>query len=103
MEPERRIEKWLRAFAKKRREQAGEPMQLRPATRERLQREIARQSEEKSRGGSWAHFLFGVRPGLAFAICFLILAVGGWILWPQLNRPEPAQLSMNKISPPETP
>ncbi len=101
MEPERKIEKWLRAFAKKRREQAGEPMELRPATRQLLQREIARQSEEKSHGGSFFNFLFGPRLRLVFAACFTALAIGGWFIWRESAGPQPAQLSMNKTSYPE--
>src|SRR5215469_3910709 len=42
MEPERKIEKWLKAYAKKRRTQAGEPFNLHPATRRLLQSEVAR-------------------------------------------------------------
>jgi hypothetical protein len=103
MEPERKIEKWLRAFAKKRREQAGESMELRPAARQLLQREIARQSAEKSRGGSLFNFLFGPRLRMVFAACFTALLLGGWFLWRESARTQPAQLSMNKTSHPETP
>jgi hypothetical protein len=99
MQPERRIEKWLRAFAKKRREQAGEPMALRPATRQRLQREIARQSEKKSRG---FFFNFYPRLRLVFAACFTALLIGGWFLWRE-SAGTPTRLSMNKASLPETP
>ena len=42
MEPERPIEKLLRAFAKKRREDAGSNFELHPATRRMLQGEVAR-------------------------------------------------------------
>jgi hypothetical protein len=42
MEPERKIEKLLRAYAKKRRAQAGDPLTLHPATRRLLQGEVAR-------------------------------------------------------------
>ena len=42
MEPERKIEKWLKAYAKKRRAQTGEPFKLHPATRRLLQSEVAR-------------------------------------------------------------
>ena len=101
MEPERRIEKWLRAFAKKRREQAGEPMTLRPAMRQRLQREIARQAEEKSRGGFFYNFFFGPRLKLTFAACFAALVMGGWFLLHESAEPKPATLSMNKTSYPE--
>lgn len=98
MEPERRIEKWLRAFAKKRREQAGDSMELRPAARQRLQREVARLSAEKSRGW-FANLFSGLRPALAFAVCFVALAVVGGIFLVNNNRPQPADsLSMAKLS-----
>jgi hypothetical protein len=42
MEPERKIEKLLRAYAKKRRADAGDPAKLHPATRRLLQSEVAR-------------------------------------------------------------
>jgi hypothetical protein len=42
MEPERKIEKMLRAYAEKRRAAAGEPMKMHPATRRLLQGEAAR-------------------------------------------------------------
>jgi len=97
MEPERRIEKWLRAFANKRREQAGEPMELRPADRERLQREIARQSEEKRRG-FFSGFFFGPRLRLVFAACFAAIVLGTLLLWPPLIHHKPTDLAMNKSS-----
>src|SRR5882757_73239 len=42
MEPERKIEKLLRAYAKKRRAGAGDAFKLHPATRRLLQAEVAR-------------------------------------------------------------
>jgi prepilin-type processing-associated H-X9-DG protein len=42
MEPERKIEKLLRAYAKRRRGQAGDPLKLHPATRRILQDAVAR-------------------------------------------------------------
>lgn len=51
MDPERKIEKLLRAYAKKRRADAGEPLKLHPAMRRLLRDEVARQPnprEEKS-------------------------------------------------------
>jgi type II secretory pathway pseudopilin PulG len=68
MEPERKIEKLLRAYAKKRRAAAGEPMQLHSATRRRLQGEVVRraaQPEEEDSVSLWQlvrqhwAFLFG--------------------------------------------
>ena len=46
MEPERKIEKLLRAYAKKRRVGTGDAFTLHPATRRRLQAEIDRQFAE---------------------------------------------------------
>ena len=42
MEPERKIEKLLRAYAKKRRAEAGDSLKLHPANRRILQDEAAR-------------------------------------------------------------
>ena len=42
MEEERKIEKLLRAYAKKRRADAGDPLKLHPAPRRQLQDEVAR-------------------------------------------------------------
>ncbi len=55
MEPERKIEKWLRACAKKRRDAAGEPLKMHPATRRILQNEVARieRPEEKPSLSLW--------------------------------------------------
>jgi hypothetical protein len=93
MEPERRIEKLLRAFAKKRREQAGDAVELRPAARQRLQREISRRSAGQSGGGIFSNFFAAFRPKLAFALCFIaLICVGGWLLAPILTGEKSATL-----------
>lgn len=112
MEPERPIEKLLRAFAKKRRDQAGDPMQLRPAARQRLQQEISRRSTAKSGGGFLSNLFLAFRPRLAFALCSIaVLFVGGWFLLaslgdktksPQLasaNAPSEKTFSQNQPEP----
>ncbi len=48
MEPERKIEKLLQAYAKKRRAQAAEPFALNPGTRQRLHAELARKSSPEA-------------------------------------------------------
>jgi hypothetical protein len=99
MEPERRIEKWLRAFAKKRRDQAGPPIELRSANRERLQREVAREIEgQGNRGGFLAQFILRLRPGLVFAMCFIALALIVWAVLPRGRNSEGRTLTMNKSS-----
>ena len=41
-EPENKIEELLKAYAKKRQEEAGAPFEMHPATRKLLQGEVAR-------------------------------------------------------------
>src|SRR4051812_868778 len=94
MEPERRIEKLLRSFAKKRREQAGEPMELRPEGRARLHREISRRAAENTGNNFFSTLLSALRPRLAFTVCFVALAcLIGWLLMPALNHPKPSTLA----------
>ena len=65
-EPERPIEKLLRASAKRRREQAGKDWEMHPATRQALQGEVARRFGRKREGSvRWFGWLLGrgwVRP-----------------------------------------
>jgi hypothetical protein len=86
MEPERKIEELLRAYAQKRRAAAGDPLKLHPATRRRLQDEVSRctpkpEAEEPSVSlwqlfrQQWA-FLFG------FA---LLMFLGAIFLLPSLS------------------
>jgi hypothetical protein len=83
MEPERPIEKLLRDYAKTRREQAGTPPALHPATRRMLQGEVTRQyagrnqrAEPVRSGAFWARF------GWAMALV-LGLATAGWLMLPR--------------------
>jgi len=84
-EPERDIEKRLRAYAEKRRQDAGEPLELHPATRRLLQGEVSRQRAKPAGGGAtWlerviaAHWLEA-----AVAACVVAaLAIGVVMLRP---------------------
>jgi type II secretory pathway pseudopilin PulG len=73
MEPERKIEKLLRAYAKKRRAQAGDPLELHPATRRLLQGEIARSApkpdDEDASLSLWELF----RQQWAFLVSFALI------------------------------
>ena len=73
MEPERKIEKVLRAFAKKRRNAAGVPLELHPAARRMLQAEVARRAkdadDEESTISLWQFF----RRDWAFLAGFALL------------------------------
>ncbi len=89
MEPERKIEKLLRAYAKRRRDQAGAPLDLPPATRRLLQGEVARRAPRALDGGFFARLVALLRPRWAFALggaAVVLLAVA--LLWPSLQKPE---------------
>jgi hypothetical protein len=75
MDPERNIEKLLRACAKKRRDDAGAPLPLHPATRRLLQAEVSRAIPKPADGGNvFARLFSALRPRMAFALC--LVAVG---------------------------
>ncbi|MGO8926356.1 MAG: hypothetical protein ACLQU3_05630 [Limisphaerales bacterium] len=98
-EPERPIEKLLCAAAKKRRDEAGAPLELHPATRRLLQGEAARKfarAERVSRsffqglGQLWPRFAWGVGT-------LAVLAVTVWLLVPMPGKNEPhALLAKNR-------
>jgi hypothetical protein len=86
MEPERKIEKVLRAYAKKRRAQAHEPLKLHTATRRVLQSEVARNVpkpvEEETSVSLWELF----RQRWAFLLSFaLIVFFGAALFLPALS------------------
>jgi hypothetical protein len=86
MEEERKIEKWLRAYAKKRRGQAKGSFDLHPATRRMLQDEIARQSPapegEDDSLSLWEVLRQQWALLLTFAACIFLIGI---ILLPVLN------------------
>ncbi len=89
MEPERKIEKLLRAYAKKRRADAGDSLKLHPANRRILLGEAARRAPEASPrrepgAGSVLQLLLTMVPRrLVFIVCAIgILAIGVELLLP---------------------
>jgi len=78
MEPERKIEKWLRAYAKKRRGQTGDSFKIHPATRRLLQSEISRNAPKAKNGDETIPFWQAIRQMwgflLGFAVCVFLLA-----------------------------
>jgi hypothetical protein len=83
-EPERPIEKLLRAAAQKHRDDAGPPFELHPADRRLLQNEVARKfakSQRESR--SFAEVLGQLWPRFAGGIAILaVLGLAVWVLLP---------------------
>src|SRR5437867_6792509 len=71
-EPERRIEKALRACAQKRRTDAGAPLELHPATRRLLQGEVARQfAKDHRQPASFSELLARLWPRFAWGLVLL--------------------------------
>jgi hypothetical protein len=86
MEPERQIEKLLRGIAKKRRDQAGEPLQLHPVARQELLREVSLRTRQKDSRGFFSDVFSAFRPRLVLGACTLVLlAIGGWLVLPLLT------------------
>jgi uncharacterized membrane protein YgcG len=107
MPEERDIEKTLRAWAKRRREDAGAPLELHPATRKLLQDEISRlKSGPRREPGLFVRLLWSSPLRLAlnlFAIAVLIFAAA--VFLPRLRNASsnlsanPALLAENKRLP----
>ena len=89
MNDERPIEKLLRRYATKRRDEAGAPPELHPATRRLLQGEVARQFPKptaESRSPKPGFFgLFAQRWAYALGI-FLVLGLAAVMILPSLNK-----------------
>jgi hypothetical protein len=102
-EPERPIEKLLRAAAKKRRDECGAPLELHPATRRLLQGEVTRKFARP--GGerrSFAEMLVQLWPRFAGgAAIFAVLALAVYVLEPGAGpSSQEALLASNKAMPP---
>jgi hypothetical protein len=95
MPEERDIEKSLRAWAKRRREDAGAPVDLHPATRKLLQDEVSRlRNGPRREPGRFARLLWGSPLRLALnlsAVAVLIFAAA--VFLPRLQHPAAATFS----------
>src|SRR5262245_60687962 len=79
-ESDNRMEELLKAYARKRRQDAGAPLELRPATRQLLQAEVKRSRPPPARpaGSRWT-MLAALWPRVAFAtVLFAGLGLVGW-------------------------
>jgi hypothetical protein len=89
MEPERKIEKWLRAYAKKRRSQTGDSFKIHPAARRFLQSEISRNAPSPREDDETIPLWQAIRQMwaflLGFGICVFLVAA---IFFQSLNEKE---------------
>jgi hypothetical protein len=95
MPEERDIEKSLRAWAKRRREDAGAPVELHPATRRLLQAEVSRlKGHAPKASGPLANFLWGSRLRLVLnlSVVLVAFAVAAVLLLPRAHQ-QPATLA----------
>src|SRR5688572_24609064 len=88
-EPEKKIEELLKSYSRKRRDDAGAPLEMHPATRRMLQGEAAREHGQPGGASSasprpwWkALLLFGPKYAGALGM-FAILALGVWVITQQ--------------------
>src|SRR6266567_1889044 len=88
MEPERPIEKLLRAWAKKRRQDAVPPLELHPATRRMLQGEVTRKfGKAERKSGSFFEMLVALWPRFVWGLgVFAVLAAVAWLVLPSFNK-----------------
>jgi hypothetical protein len=87
-DPERKIEKLLRSFAKRRRAESAEPFQIHGATRQLLQREISQRVRAGEYQKSWlAKIIFLPRRRIAFALgALFIVAISIALLMPSITK-----------------
>jgi len=89
MNDERPIEKLLRRFAKKRRDEAGAPAELHPANRRLLQAEVVRQfPRAQGRTGWWAELSLLLNRKLAYAVAIVaVVGIGTLLIRPPKQEP----------------
>lgn len=97
-EPDKKMDELLRTYARKRREDAGEPLEMHPATRRLLQAEAARlrprEAMPRRTLWSWLELRW---PRVAFAVgVFALLAVAVWNWIPDRSQPSSPSLFAKK-------
>ncbi len=87
MESERHIEKLLRAWAKKRRDETGGPFDLHPATRRLLQGQVTRQFAKDQQQRRWISELFvRLRPRVVWGAALIVVLALASLWLPTLTR-----------------
>jgi hypothetical protein len=99
MEPERKIEKLLRAYARKRRAKAGEMQSMHPATRRLLQGEVARLKPKLDDEESSLSLLQFFKQRWVFLFAFvLVIFLGTTLFMPTLSATKHKAQSVNAMA-----
>src|SRR2546428_5581319 len=104
-DPDNKMEELLKAYAEKRRKEAGAPFDMHPATRRLLQGEVARRwAKDQRQSPSFLQLLINFWPRLAFAIsAVLLLRVVARLSTPDSGRKLRTQLAPNAKKTPASP
>ena len=99
MEPERQIEKLLRAYVRKRRTGAGDPVKLHPATRRLLHGEVARHAPKPAAEEASLSFWQLFRQQWVFLLGFaFMIFLGATLLLPSLSSAKRKAQSIGTLS-----
>ena len=98
MEPERKIEKLVRAYAKKRRADAGGAFTLPPATRRRLQAEVDKQFAEPPEEESVSLWQLFRQQWAVLAVFALVIFFGASLFLPALSKAKVKSQSVSAMS-----
>lgn len=99
MEPERNIEKLLRTYAKKRRDQTDASMKMHPATRRLLQDEIARNKPAEDEGEETVSLWELIRQQWAFLLSFaVVMFLLAMMLFPVINMAKKKAETVSSLS-----
>jgi hypothetical protein len=102
-EPDKKMDELLRTYARKRREDAGEPLEMHPATRRLLQAEAARLRPREATPQRTLWSWLALRwPRVGFAVgVFALLAVAVWNWMPDRSRSSSPSLlaKQEKVAP----
>jgi hypothetical protein len=93
-EPDNKMDELLRAYAQKRKADAGDAFELHPATRRLFQAEVSKlRPKDRQQRESWFDALLRLWPRVAFAVgVFAMLGFAAWLFFPERERAGREQL-----------
>src|SRR5262245_33386336 len=101
-ESNKRMDELLKSYANKRRAEAGEPLEMHPATRKMLQDEVSKLADQTDESESWSDLFRRYRLFVAVAGAFAAVSLLG-VTWLVIRSPEPTQMAKNEEQTPPAP